>query len=190
MLAISFDFMKKPFLFVAAVAIATTLGACSKYKSANLPEGTVTINNFENVQGWGGANEASVTSEKAHSGRYSVMTKPGLDFGYTYVNNLGQMTGGKPKKVTISGWAFVPDKDANATVVLDIKHSATNGSQVYYAGMELARSVKKFNEWQEVTKTFDLPDSIASINMCKVYMWRGSSPRPVYLDDVTIQVEK
>ena len=182
--------MKKPFLLGVAVALATALGACSKDQSADLPEGTVTSNNFENVQGWGGANEASVTAEKAHSGRYSVMTKPGLDFGYTYVNTLGQMTGGKPKKMTISGWAWVPDKDANAALILDIKHSATNGSQVYYAGMELARTVKKFNEWQKVTKTFDLPDSIASINTCKIYMWRGSSPRPVYLDDVTIQLEK
>ena len=182
--------MKKPFLFVATVALATALGACSKGGSADLPEGTVTINNFENVQGWGGANEASVTAEKAHSGRYSVMTKPGLDFGYTYANTMGQMTGGKPKKITVSGWAWVPDKDANAAIVLDIKHSATNGNQVYYAGMELASTVKKFNEWQEVSKTFVLPDSIASSNVLKVYMWRGSSPRPVYLDDVTIQVEK
>lgn len=182
--------MKTPFLIVAAVSLATSLGACSKDPSASLPEGTVTINNFENVQGWGGANEASITSEKAHSGRYAVISKPGIDFGYTYANTLGQMTGGKPKKITLSGWAWVPDKDANAALVLDIKHSATNGSQVFYAGMELARTVKKFSEWQEVSKTFVLPDSIASINTCKVYMWRGSSPRAVYLDDVTIQVEK
>ena len=174
---------------MAAAALATTLGACSKDSSANLPEGTVTINNFENVQGWGGSSEASVTTERAHSGKYSVMTKPGLDFSYTYINTLGQMTGGKPKKVTVSGWAWVPDKDANAALVLDIKHSPTNGSQVYYSSMEIARTVKKFGGWEQVSKTFDLPDSIASANQCKVYMWRGSSPSPVYLDDVTIQVE-
>ncbi|MDB5234646.1 MAG: hypothetical protein JWR44_1639 [Hymenobacter sp.] len=181
--------MKKPFLLLGIAALATTLGACSKNNSSDMPEGMVTRNDFENVQGWSGANEPSVTTEKAHSGKYSVVTKPQIDFGYTYARTLGQMTGGKPKKLTVTGWAWVPDKDANATIVVDIKHSPTNGSQVYYAGMELARTVKKFNEWQEVSKTFVLPDSIASINQCKVYMWRGSSPRPVYLDDVTIQVE-
>ena len=49
--------------------------------------------------------------------------------------------------------------------------------------------MKKFKEWEEVKKTFILPDSIASVNQCKVYMWRGSSPRPVYLDDVSIAFE-
>ncbi|MCI1188235.1 hypothetical protein MON38_12465 [Hymenobacter sp. DH14] len=180
----------KPLSLFAAVAFVTTLGSCSKDSSANLPEGTVTYNNFENVQGWGGANEPSVTTERAHSGKYSVITKPELDFGYTYVNTLGQMTGGKPKKITVSGWAWVPDKDANAALVVDIKHSPANGSQVFYGLLEMGRNVKKFGDWQEVNKTFDLPDSIASGNLCKVYMWRGSSPRPVYLDDVSIKIEK
>ena len=100
--------MKSPFLFVAAAAFSSALASCSKDPSANLPEGTVTHNNFENVQGWGGASEPSITSERAHSGKYSVITKPQQDFGYTYVNTLGQMTGGKPRKITVSGWAWVP----------------------------------------------------------------------------------
>ena len=182
--------MKKPVLFLGIAALATALGACSKDHSLEkLPEGMITRNDFENVQGWGAANEPSVTTEKAHSGKYSVVTNSQIEFGYTYVRQMGQMTGGKPKKLTITAWAWVPDKDASAAVVVDVKHSPEKGNQVFYAGLDLAHTVTKFKEWEQVSKTFVLPDSIASANVCKVYMWRGSSPRAVYLDDVSIQVE-
>ena len=191
-----FNYSAKPVLFtfppriaLAFVVVALVSSACSKDGSADLPAGMVTRNDFENVQGWGGANELSVTVEKARSGKSSICVNPQVEFSYTYNRQLSQMTGGKPKKLTVTGWAWVPDKDAKALIVVDIKRSAEKGTQVFYEGLELATAVKDFKEWSEVKKTFILPDSISSVNQCKVYMWRGSSPRPVYLDDVSISLE-
>ncbi|MBF9223735.1 carbohydrate binding domain-containing protein [Hymenobacter ruricola] len=149
----------------------------------------VTRNNFENVQGWGGANEASVTTEKAHSGKSSICVNPQVEYSYTYNRTLGQMTSGKPKKLTVEGWAWVPDKNAKASVTVEIKHSPTSNSTVFYEGLDLVSSVDGFKDWKKVKKTFTLPDSVAFNNAVKVYVWRGSSPSPVYFDDMAISLE-
>ncbi|GAA4350909.1 hypothetical protein GCM10023185_09080 [Hymenobacter saemangeumensis] len=165
------------------------LGACSTDSSSDMPTGMITRNDFENTQGWGGANEPTVTTEKAHSGKYSITVNPQYEFSHTYIRTLGQMTGGKPKKMTVTAWAWVPDKESTAVIVVDIKHSPENGAQVFYETLDLVPAVQEFKAWRKVSKTFNLPDSIASTNQCKVYLWRGSSPRPVFVDDVSIEVE-
>lgn len=179
----------KKILFLGVAALSFGLGACSKSGSEDWPAGTVTRNDFENVQGWGGANEGGVTTDKAHSGKHSIWVNPQTEFSYTYIRQLGQMSSGKPKKLTVSGWAWVPDKDAKAMLILEIKHSPEKGTVVLYDGTELSSTVNGFKGWEKVSKTYTLPDSVASANQLKLYLWRGSSPRPVYLDDVSIQVE-
>jgi hypothetical protein len=151
----------------------------------------VTRNNFESVQGWGGANEPSVTTNKAHSGKTSIWVNPQVEFSYTYIRLLSQMTAGdKPKKLTVEGWAWVPDANAKASVMLDIKHSPANGSTVFYGGMDLVDAVEGgFSAWKKVKHTFSLPDSVAFNNSVKVYMWRGTSQAPVYFDDMAISIE-
>ena len=165
------------------------LAACSDSEFSEFPAGVITRNDFENVQGWGGANESGVTSEKAHSGKYSVCVNPQIEFSYTYIRQLAQMSSGKPKRITVSAWAWVPDKDCKASLTLEIKHSPEKGTPVMYDGMELSSTVRSFKSWEKVSKTFVLPDSVAATNQLKLYMWRGSSPRPVYLDDISIKVE-
>lgn len=169
--------------------LAIALGACSGSGSADLPAGVITRNDFENVQGWGGANEGSVTTEKAHSGKYSICVNPQIEYSYTYSRQLGQMSSGKPKRLTVSGWAWVPDKEAKAALILEIKHSPEKNTPVFYEGMELAATIQGFKSWEKVSKTYVLPDSVAITNQVRLYMWRGSSPRPVYLDDISIKIE-
>ncbi len=169
--------------------LTATFSACSSDQNADLPAGMVTRNSFESVQGWGGANEVSITSAKAHSGKYAIWVNPQVEYSYTYSSTLNQMTPAKPKRLTLEGWAWVPDKQSTASVVLEIKHSPTNGSTVYYGGLDLSSSVGGYKDWKKVSKTFVLPDSIASGNALKIYMWRGSNQTPVYLDDVSISLE-
>ena len=179
----------KNLLFLGLAALSIGLGACSKSGSGDWPEGTITRNDFENVQGWGGANEGSLTTERAHSGRYSISVNPQTEFSYTYARQLGQMAGSKPKRLVVTAWAWVPDKDAKASLILEIKHSPEKATPVLYEGLELSSTVRSFKSWEQVSKTYVLPDSVASTNQVKLYVWRGSSPRPVYLDDVSIKVE-
>ena len=179
----------KKILFLGLAAAGLGLGACSSSGSEEWPAGVITRNDFENVQGWGGANEAGVTTEKARSGKYSICVNPQTEFSYTYIRQLGQMSSGKPKKLTVTAWAWVPDKDAKASLILEIKHSPEKGTQVLYDGTELSSTVRSFKSWEQVTKTYVLPDSVAAANVVKLYIWRGSSPRPVYMDDVSIKVE-
>ena len=63
----------------------------------------ITRNNFENVQGWGGVNEPGITTDKAHSGKSCIWVTPQVQYSYTYSRVLGQMTTGKPKKLTVEG---------------------------------------------------------------------------------------
>ena len=63
----------------------------------------------------------SVTAEKAILGKVSICVTPQVEFKDDN-RQLSQMTGGKPKKMTVTAWAWVP-KDAKALIVVDIKHS-------------------------------------------------------------------
>lgn len=175
-------------LFAGAIAVSA-LAACSKTDSVDLPAGMVTRNNFENVQGWGGVNEVGVTTEKAHSGKSCIWVNPQVQYSYTYSRVLSQMTNSKPKKLTVEGWAWVPEKGSSASIILEIKHSPYNNSMVYYDGMDLTSTVGGFKSWKKVKKTFTLPDSVASGNAVKVYMFGGNSKAPVYFDDLAISLD-
>ena len=112
-----------------------------------------------------------------------------MQYSYTYSRVLGQVTAGKPKRCTIEGWAWVPKKGSSASIVLEVKHSPYNNSTVYYDGLDLASTVDGFESWKKVKKTFTLPDSVASGNAFKVYMFAGNSQVPVYVDDLAISFE-
>ncbi|WP_201977650.1 carbohydrate binding domain-containing protein [Hymenobacter rubidus] len=164
------------------------LAACSDKDAAAVQGTVVTRNDFESIQGWNGTDDATISSERAHSGKYAVRVGPANEFGYTYIRSLGKMSIAKVKAVTVSAWVWVPSAQATSSLVVEITHSPEINKPVFYGRMPLVDAVKKFKEWQQVSQTFTLPDSVQTTNQFKCYLWRAGATENVYADDITISI--
>lgn len=165
--------------------LAVTLAACSQ---GSKPAGLLTENDFEELDGWAnGATNASLNKEKAHSGVYSIKVNPGLDYSMGYSNTLGKLSPARVGKLKLHFWAFVPNDKATAVVVTEVKNPGQEKSALW-EGINLAEEGKSkgFNKWVEVDKELTLPADANYNSQLLVYMWRGSSTQPVYLDDVQL----
>ena len=173
-------------LSIAVAVAGVALVSCSRNDGT---EGAiVTRNDFENVLGWGGNTDASITTEQAHSGKYAIKVGAQNEYGYTYIQTLGNMSTARVKKLTVSGWAWLPDKGATSQIVVSIAHSADKNSPVFYGSFALPDEVKKYKSWQQISHTFTLPDSVQATNQLKCYLWRTSVNETVYVDDLTLSV--
>lgn len=182
--------MEKRVLKLAGVVggVGLLLTSCAGSGAADAQGAVVTRNDFENVLGWGGSAEASLTAERAHSGKYAVRVGPQNEFGYTYIQNLGKMSVARAKAVTVSAWVWVPSAQTTATLVLAISHSPERNTPVFYGSIPLGTAAKEFKNWRLVSQTFLLPDSVQDTNQLKCYLWRGSINESVYADDITLSV--
>ncbi|GAC1375803.1 MAG: hypothetical protein NVS3B25_16580 [Hymenobacter sp.] len=164
------------------------LAGCAQSGDPAVNGTLVTRNDFENVLGWGGNAEASISAERAHSGKYAVRVGPQNEFGYTYIQTLGKMSTARTKAVTVSAWVWVPGAQAASSLVLAVARSPEINTPVYYGRISLPTAVKKFKDWQLVSQTFTLPDSVQATNQLKCYLWRAGATENVYADDLTLSV--
>ncbi|WP_345119849.1 carbohydrate binding domain-containing protein [Hymenobacter antarcticus] len=165
------------------------LTSCAKKDDALTKGIAITHNDFESVLGWNGNTDGSVTTERAHSGKYALAVGPQAEYSYTYSSILGKMSTAKIRTITLSAWVWVPSDQVPGSLVLAIAHSPERSTPVFYGDISLAKEVKKFKEWQQVSRTFTLPDSIQDTNQLKCYLWRAGNSENVYADDIALRIE-
>ena len=170
-------------LFMAGAALLV-LNACSSDTQTAVPENRVTFSDFEELEGWMPA--APLTTEKAHSGKYSVMVGNGAEFGLGYGNTLGKMSATKISKLTVSGWALRTGLQAKGVIVVAITNPANPAESVFWQALDIHEQVKTYNTWTKVSKEFTLPATIQPTYQIKVYLWLAGSTQPTFLDDVEI----
>ncbi|MCB2409194.1 hypothetical protein [Hymenobacter lucidus] len=176
--------MKKLLYAVFALGVV----ACGDNKS-EIPANQLAKNDFESLEGWvGGIPTPSLTTEKAHSGRYSVKVGPAVEYSLGYSSQLGKLSANRVKKIKIHGWAFLPDKQSNAIIVTEIKDPVT-GKNIIWDGLEIAKQTKTVNKWVEIEKVIEIPATAAYTSLLNIYMWRGNSNQNIYLDDLEITSE-
>ena len=169
---------------LALVALASCGG-----DSTSTPANVVTSNDFESLSGWVDYQNTSLTKEKAHSGSYSIMVRPGIDYGLGYNNIMGKMSASRPTKLKLTAWAYVPSDKASAKIVIEIRDpSRPNDAALLWQGIDLNKEVKKFNDWQQIEKSIAIPPAATAASIFKMYLWSGGSPQPVYLDDVKLEL--
>ncbi|MFD1467497.1 hypothetical protein ACFQ48_04605 [Hymenobacter caeli] len=176
--------MKK--LFYPWLALA--LGACGG-QTASTTAGQLATNDFESMDGWmSGATNPSLTKEKAHSGVFSVKIDPAVEYSLGYNNLLGKMSASRLRKIKLHCWVFLPNEKASAVLVTDVQTPGVAKS-VLWDGFDLLKEVKAksaLNQWAEVEHTVEIPETAAYTSKMLVYLWRGGSTQPVYLDDLQI----
>lgn len=170
----------------AALLAALALGGCSS-ESGSAAGAPLMACDFENFAGWltDSPAQGTLTRVKAHSGQYSVLVDAAHEFSLSYNNQLRTLAPARPSKLTVSGWVLVPSAQSNAKLVAEVKNP-TGGPSLLWEGLDVAKTVKTFGEWQYVEQTFSLPPTIQPNSRLLVYLWRAESREPVYLDDLKI----
>ena len=170
---------------------ALTLGACQPSAPTTSDDTKKLMHNgFEESVGWGGAAEGSLTDGKAHSGHWSVLVNPQVNFGFTYERTLGRMAPQLPHKLRLQGWALRANSGSNAKLVVQVNASPTDTAKVFYGALPLADAVREFDKWTAVSYPFSLPATAAAGNVIKIYLWRDQATSPTYLDDVELISEE
>ncbi len=165
-----------------------TLSCIACGRTENKPAGLMTSNDFEESEGWmSGAVNASLTKDKAHSGVYSVKVAPGLDYSLGYNGTLGKLSSSRLEKIKLHAWIFLPNDKATAKLVTEVKNPGQEKG-VVWDGVDLVErgKVDGFNKWIEVEKIVPLPKEVNSESQLLVYLWRGDSSEPVYVDDLQL----
>jgi hypothetical protein len=150
----------------------------------------LTTADFEQSIGWGDADPGSLTTEKAHSGRWSVRVKPEVPFSYTYARTLGDMSTTPLTRMVLEGWALRVAAGSTARLVVQVNTSPTDDTKVFYTAFPVEQAVTKFGEWTAVSVPISLPTSAAGTNKIKVYLWNDQATTATYLDDVTLRKAK
>ena len=176
-------------LSLLAAPLLGLLAACQPATTA--PTATspdvLTTTDFEQSIGWGDADGASLTTEKAHSGRWSVRVQPDVPFGFTYARQLGDLSTTPMHTLQLDAWALRVAAGSTAQLVVQVTASKTDETNVFYYAHPLATAVPTLGEWTAVRVPINLPTSASGNNRLKVYIWNGSATAPTYLDDVTLR---
>lgn len=141
-------------------------------------------NDFDHLDGWVG-DVPSLTRDKAHSGTYSVVVKPGIEYSLGYNNLLGRLSSTRPDKLRVSAWVMRTGDQNAAKLIVEIKDPAT-GARALWDGIDLGKEVPKLNTWQHIEHVITVPPTVASTSRIMVYMWGVGAGQPTYLDDLTI----
>ncbi|MDQ2794058.1 MAG: hypothetical protein M3Y12_08625 [Bacteroidota bacterium] len=172
----------------AFLLVALGASSCSQKPAEPTGSDVLATNDFENLDGWLADSPALVTLTKsrAHSGVYSTQAGPGYDFSLGYNNQLSRLAPEWPGKLKVSAWVLLPNDQAAAKLVMEVKSGATTSAGLLWEGLDLTKAVKSYNKWQYVEQTITLPETAKPTSRLLVYLWRADSKQPVYLDDLKI----
>ncbi|GAA4379097.1 hypothetical protein GCM10023186_16300 [Hymenobacter koreensis] len=141
-------------------------------------------NDFESIVGWAPENK-SLTTERAHSGRYSLKVDKDTEFSLTYDVLLGKLSAKRLRGVKLEAWAYLPNAGGDAKLGLVI--NAPNSEQTILGeGIQLGEQVKKYNEWVKVSKDIVFPPNAEYMSHMKIFLWRAGASAPAYIDDITL----
>jgi uncharacterized lipoprotein len=170
---------------VLSALVCAGLAGCSESKTEAIPENLISRNDFESLEGWAPANP-SLTTAKAHSGRYSVKVDNGVEYSVSYISPLGKVSPTRLQKLEVSAWVLPTGKESNANLVVEVKNPANDAQKIFWESLETGKEAKEANKWTEVKKTFTLPANVEPTHELRVYLWRAGATQPLFLDDITI----
>lgn len=178
----------------SAVGACLALGGLVCCKPGMPPETAVSsallFNDFESSVGWSDVQEGSLTTEKAHSGHWSMQTNATIPFSFTYVRQLGRLDPALTRSYELRGWALRASAGSTGRLVVQISKSATDTAKVFYGTLDVGTVVKSLNQWEPVALPVVLPASAAADNLVKVYLWNDQGTAATYVDDLQLTAAK
>lgn len=155
-------------------------------------DGTVLLTqDVEGIVGWNNVRASEqdadpITTNPAHSGKYALRVGPGLEYGLTFKQLLGNLTQKRPVALALSYWCLASEEDTKATVVLALERPSTGKLMVHHA-TPLKEFVKTTGVWTLVTERVQVPAEVEFSDQLTLYPWRGASATATYFDDLEIR---
>ncbi|PJJ48480.1 carbohydrate binding domain-containing protein [Hymenobacter chitinivorans] len=169
------------FLFVPLFLTA----ACSKKSSdetAGQQSQVLVRNGFEDLDGWV-PNNPSLTKEKPHAGQYSVKVDQNIEYGLTYINQIGRLSPTRINKIRLTAWAY-QEKPGKAAVVVQINSPVPNAPGVFYQKIDIT----EVGKWTKLSQVLTMPAVVDPASEIRIYLWRHEAGGPVYMDDLELSV--
>lgn len=171
--------------FLLVLAGAASLSACSGKNSLAEPDKDLLMHNdFETVAGWV-ADPATLTQEKAHSGRYSLKVDKDHPYSLTYYSLLGQLSPTRIRGVRVDAWAYKPDRDNSVQLRLGLNEAA-GGKLMMGDGIAYTDQVKEPGKWVKISKEITFPPNATYSSQLVMYLWNEGGAGAGYLDDVQL----
>ena len=146
----------------------------------------VTQNDFEAVAGWGGADRSTLTRDHAHSGRYAVLVDGAHETGLMFDLPLNEASVHSLAAIEVDAWVYLPTDKADARLRVELL--AGEGPEprptLHQEEAPLLPQVSEFKRWTQVHHLFQLPQGLPGSTRLRLFLKRGGSTEPVYLDDL------
>lgn len=142
---------------------------------------------FEDFAGWYPALATSLTTEKAHSGKYAIQVDAQHEYSPTYRAEMGQLCAHRPRRLTLGAWVWVPSAAADAVLVLSIANPDNLDHPVFHKNVYLTNS-GPYGQWKYVSRDMDLTGDvyINSKSQLVIYLWKNDATQTVYADDIQL----
>lgn len=147
-------------------------------------------NDFETLHGWlPDPQNPTLTSEKAHSGKYSIKVDNTYEYSLTYATALGRLHNSRIKQIKIEAWVFVPSPKTPVVLVTAINQADVKAKPLVWEALDLNEAVKgQYGKWVKVTKDITVPAEATFNSSLSLYLWRnGGVSGPTFLDDIVIR---
>ena len=151
----------------------------------------VTRNDFEAVAGWGGADRNSLSRDHAHSGRYAVVVDAGHETGLMFDLPLYEASVHTLVAIEVEAWVYLPNEQADARLAVElVAEGAAPGAIISHEELPLRGQVSESKHWTRVQHIFQLPAGQPGGTHLRLFLKRGSSTEPVYLDDIRVKARE
>ena len=173
---------KSGLLALPLLLLLTMAGCQPRDGRAETKQRVLMHTGFEELLGWAPEVSPTLTTEKAHSGKFAVRVDSRYQYSPSFRTELGQLCSHRPRRFTLSAWVWVPSFKDDAVFVLSLANPADPDHPFYSKNVYLTTS-GPFQEWKQVSRDFDLPETINSKTLLTIYLWNSSAGAPVYTDD-------
>ena len=161
---------------MGACAGAVALASCQNPRPG--AAGLVARNDFESLDGWVPA-APTLTTERAHSGRYAVKVDAANEFSLGYANALAN-TGLRPgQRLVVRGWALRTGPQAGAALVVQLVNPADEKQAVYWQSLPVSKHVITYNRWTPIGQAFTLPAALPAACSCGCTSGGTATPSPL-----------
>jgi len=175
---------------LTGLGLMVALASCGDAGAGRYVGDYITQTDFDNLAGWG-ADVNALTREHAHSGRFATVVNTTREYSLTYRLPLREASVHALRAVEIDAWVFLPSSKASASLNVQVQPvSGVSGDALYNEELHLLDQVQEFGKWTPIHRVFVLPTRLPAEAELRIFLWRASSPEPVYLDDLRVKARE
>lgn len=126
----------------------------------------------------------ALTTEKSHTGRFSIRTDSLHKSITLYQGKMGRLCAHQPRRFIVSAWVWVPSFKDDASLIFAISN-APDPAPFFQQTLYLS-DTGSFGKWKLITQSIDLPNSTHPQSQLIITLAGQDSNQPVYVDDLEV----